>query len=196
MKTITLKLTGVSPLLMHSDRYANPLDPMTKAHKALTKKPASQKTTEYYEEVARSEWMGGLYYDENIGPYLPGQNIKSALVGAGKLSRMGAAFKRGVMILDDRIKLDYPGPRDAEKMFEDQKFIDCRSVVVGQSRIMRYRPKIHNWTLQVDVLFSPEMTEKESIIRAAEDAGKFVGLGDYRPEKGGTFGRFEVEVVK
>ncbi len=194
MKTVTLKLTGISPLLMHSDRYANPLDPMTKAHKVLTGK--RKKLDEDHEAIAKSEWMGGLYHDKDMGPYLPGQNIKSALVGAAKLNRLGAAFKRGVMVLEERVKLDYPGPRDPEKMFAERKFVDCRSVVVSQSRLMRYRPKIHDWSLQVDVMFSPEMTEQDSIVRAAEDAGMFVGLGDYRPEKGGTFGRFNVEVVQ
>uniref|UniRef100_UPI001CA48BD8 hypothetical protein n=1 Tax=Vibrio vulnificus TaxID=672 RepID=UPI001CA48BD8 len=38
MQTIKLKLVGQSPLLMHSDRFANPLDEATKQHKVLTSK--------------------------------------------------------------------------------------------------------------------------------------------------------------
>jgi hypothetical protein len=36
MKIIKLKIKSTTPMLMHSDRFANPLDPATKAHKALT----------------------------------------------------------------------------------------------------------------------------------------------------------------
>jgi len=194
MKTVTLKLTAESPILMHSDRYADPLDPMTKAHKVLTSK--RKKQDEDHEAIAKSEWMGGLYHDDDIGPYIPGQNVKSSLVGAAKFHRMGATFKRSVLILDDRIKLEYSGPRDPEKLWGISKHVDSRSVVVGQSRLMRYRPKFHDWTLTVNVVFSPEMLEESDLIRAAENAGMFIGIGDYRPEKGGAFGRFSVEVVK
>ena len=39
MQVLNLKIKGVCPLLMHSDRFANPLDPATKAHKALSLNP-------------------------------------------------------------------------------------------------------------------------------------------------------------
>ena len=38
MATMKLDTDGHHPLLMHSDRFGDPLDPMTKAHKALTSK--------------------------------------------------------------------------------------------------------------------------------------------------------------
>ncbi len=193
MKTVTLKLNAESPILMHSDRYADPLDPMTKEHKVLTSK--RKKQDEDHEAIAKSEWLGGLYYDDELGPYIPGQNVKAALVGAAKFHRMGATFKRAVLVLDDRIKLEYAGPRDPEKLWASPRHVDARSVVVGQSRLMRYRPKFHDWSLTVRVVFSPEMLEEEDLTRAAENAGMFVGIGDYRPEKGGAFGRFSVEVI-
>lgn len=193
MKTVTLKLTAESPILMHSDRYADPLDPMTKQHKELTSK--RKKTDDDLIAIAKSEWMGGLYYDDELGPYIPGQNVKSTLVGAAKFHRMGATFKRAVIVLDDKIKLEYRGPRDPETMWENPKFVDARSVVVGQSRLMRYRPKFHDWSVRARVVYSPEMLEQQDLVRAAQNAGMFVGLGDYRPEKGGAFGRFNVEVV-
>lgn len=192
MQNVTLKLTAESPILMHSDRYANPLDTMTKEHKLLTSK--RKKVDEDHEAIAKSEWMGGLYYDDEHGPYMPGQNVKSALVGAAKIHRMGATFKRALIVVDDRLRLDYTGPRDPEKMWESPRFVDCRSVVVGQSRLMRYRPKFHDWSLSVNIVFSNEMIEQEDVVRAAENAGMFIGIGDYRPEKGGAFGRFSVEV--
>jgi hypothetical protein len=191
--TITMKLKAESPLLMHSDRFSDPLDPMTKEHKALTSK--RKKTEEDLEAVAKSEYMGGLYWDEELGPYMPGQNVKSCLVGAAKLNRLGAQFKRALIVPDERIRLEYPGPRDPEKLWETRKHVDARSVVVSQSRLMRYRPKFHDWSLTATVIYSPEMLDHDNVIRAAENAGMFIGLGDYRAEKGGAFGRFSVEVL-
>lgn len=194
MQTITLKLIGQSPLLMHSDRFANPLDEATKCHKVLTSK--RKKLDEDHADIAKSEWLGSLYHDAEIGPFVPGQNIKSALVGAAKIQRLGASFKRAVLVLDDRCKLDYTGPREPEAIFSNPRFVDSRSVVVGTSRLIRYRPKFDAWTTTVQIMYSPEMIERDDVIRAAENAGLFVGLCDYRPEKGGSFGRFTVEVVE
>jgi hypothetical protein len=179
---------------MHGDRFANPLDSATKQHKVLTGK--RKKLDEDHAEIARSEWMGGLYFDDQDGPYLPGPNVKAALVGAAKIQKLGSAFKRAVLVLDDRCPLEYSGPRTPEALFADSRFVDARSVVVGTSRLMRYRPKFSGWTAKVQIMFSPEMIEEADIIRAAENAGLFVGVGDYRPEKGGSFGRFAVEVIQ
>ena len=66
METINVKITGVSPMLMNSDRFSNPLDPMTKEHKLLTNK--KKKTDEDYEAIALSSWRGSIYYDKSIGP--------------------------------------------------------------------------------------------------------------------------------
>ena len=65
MQTIKVKIIGTRPLLMHSDIYADPLNPRTKAHKALTAK--KKKTDEDHEAIAQSEWRGGMYFDEELG---------------------------------------------------------------------------------------------------------------------------------
>lgn len=38
MELLTLSIKGTSPLMMHSDKLANPLHPATKAHRELTSK--------------------------------------------------------------------------------------------------------------------------------------------------------------
>lgn len=194
MKTITLKLTGQSPILMHSDRFADPLDPATKQHKILTSKKS--KTDDDHRDIAKSEWKSSMYYDEEMGPYMPGQNIKTSLVQAAKLHRRGADFKRALLVLEDKVRLEYPGSRDPEVMWNDWNFIDRRGVKVTGKKLIRYRPKFNNWSLEVTAYFSPEMIDPEHVYQAAEEAGIFIGLGDYRPETAGAFGRFDAEVIE
>lgn len=73
---MTVTIAGVAPLLMHSDRYSNPLDPLTKKHKQLTAK--RKKTDEDQEAILASEWMGSLYLDEKSEVYMPGAVIEAA----------------------------------------------------------------------------------------------------------------------
>lgn len=194
MDVITLKLTSASALLMHSDRLANPLDPMTRAHKTLTDK--RKRTQEDHELIAHSEWRWSMYWAEGIGPYLPSANIRSAIVEGGKLSKLGKALQRGTLILDDKIPLQYSGPREPDAMWDSGQFYDCRSVVVGTKRIMRYRPMFLSWSVQVDITYDASVIDAAQILQSARAAGNLIGIGDFRPNKGGNFGRFDVEQVK
>lgn len=107
METITLKLKSTAPMLMHSDRFANPLDPATKAHKELTSK--RKKTDEDHEAIAVSEFNGSLYIDPD-GPFIPSMNLEAAFVEAAKMQKLGKHAKRALMILEDKIHLQYERP--------------------------------------------------------------------------------------
>ena len=97
MEILNISIKGLSPILLHSDRYANPLDPGAKAHKVLTGKRV--KTDEDHAAIAESEWRGGLYFSKGIGVYLPTANIRSCIVEGAKLSKLGKAIQRGTIIL-------------------------------------------------------------------------------------------------
>lgn len=190
MQTINLKFIGQSAMLLHSDRGANPIAPETVAHKALTSK--RKKTDEDHLAIARSEYMLGFYPGSDV--IVPSTNLKSTLVEGAKLHKLGSAFNRCVLILSDSLTVKHSGPASKDKMWETPACVDCRSVKVGMARLMRYRPRLNDWSIAVEVVFDEKMIERAQILAAAENAGKYIGLGDYRPAKGGPFGRFTVEV--
>ena len=47
--------------------------------------------------------------------------------------------------------------------------------------------------LRCCVEFDPELLTEKHIVELVDIAGHTVGIGNFRPEKGGRFGRFEVE---
>lgn len=69
-------------------------------------------------------------------------------------------------------------------------------VSVGQAKILRTRPIFDGWSLETTIMFDGTVINRDLVIQAAEDAGRLVGIGDWRIEKGGGFGRFSVEVIK
>ena len=188
METIKLKITGARPLLMHADVFADPLNPLTKAHKVLTGK--RKKTDDDYEAIAKSEWRGGMYFADDIGPYIPGVMLEAAMISGGKLSKLGAQLKRSAEILNDRCRLEYEGPRKIEALWS-KGFYDARSVKVSTSRLMRYRPIFKIWATEVEVAYDPESIDRADIVKCLKDAGQYCGIGDYRPK----FGRFDVGVA-
>ena len=60
-----------------------------------------------------------------------------------------------------------------------------------KGRIMRYRPMFKQWMLEFIIEFDDEIAV-DAIKEALEIAGKYVGIGDWRPEKKGKFGKFQV----
>lgn len=188
MEIVKVRLTGTRALLMHADIFANPLNSLTKAHKALTGK--RKKTDEDHEVIAKSEWRGGMYFSDDIGPYVPGVNIEAAMIAGGKLSKLGSQLKRSVEVLDERCVLEYEGPRTIAGLW-DGGFYDARSVKVTTSRITRYRPLFREWSVVCEVMFDQETIDRAQVIKCLEDGGLYCGIGDYRPK----FGRFSVQVI-
>ena len=189
MKIVKFRLTGECPLLMHSERGANPLDKEVQAHKKLTSK--RQKTEEDFFDVAWSDYKLAIYYDPILGPYIPAQNIDRTFQEGAKKNKLGKKFASSARCVNDKIALIYDGPKDVKSLY-DEGFVDVRSVVVGQARISRVRPMFRDWALEFDFAYDENQLDEDSVIMAATVGGQLIGLCDYRPR----FGRFTTEVVK
>lgn len=186
METISFRIVGITPLMMHNGRLANPLDHFAKQIKEITGK--RKKTEDDHRAVARLEFEGGLYYDPKIGPYIPGANMDACLVDGARLHKRGKDIERCVQTVEDKIPLEYKGPHtDLDEMFK--LFADMRTVVIGGKSIMRCRPAFPEWAAHFSLLYNPEMMNPADLQLCLESAGKYVGLMD-----GQRCGRFVATV--
>lgn len=191
MKTLKLKLTGIRPLLMHNGRLADPTDPHTKALKDQTK--IKTKTDEVFETIAKLEWEGGLYWSEESGPFIPGDNIERCIQLGAQKNKDGKKVQAAVFCAEQEIPIQYDGPREVKKMWEDTRFRLTKGVGVNGNRVMRTRPMIPTgWAATVQLEYDETVIEERSLVSAAVQAGALVGIGDWRPK----FGRFTVEIVE
>jgi hypothetical protein len=72
--------------------------------------------------------------------------------------------------------------------------VDKQGVVVQKARIMRCRPRFDEWELRFEMILRDERLEPLNIRNILESAGKYVGIGDYRPRYG-LFQIVEFEVI-
>lgn len=184
--SVSLKIRGVTPLLMHNEQLANPMSPATKRLKALTGK--RKKTDDDVREIARAEFAGGLYLDES-GPFIPVHWILAMLRDGGKMEKLGKAVTQGVLILEDSFPLDIPIKDRTEEGLWNAGFYDQRMVGNQKARVLRTRPKFDKWSIECVVHYDPSIFNGEQILRIAANAGVKVGLGDYRPR----YGRFVID---
>lgn len=186
MEQLRIKITGTSPLMMHADTLANPLSPITKAHKELTGK--RKKTDDDHLAIARSEFVAGCYWTKDDGFYIPGQNMDATFLAGAKLQKMGTHWKRGALVLENRVVLQHKGPGTPADLWENPAFVDCRGVKVGTAKLMRYRPIFLDWSASLTVAVNTDVLDLQEARKAIEDGGALIGTCEYRPR----FGRFEV----
>ncbi|MDP9908244.1 hypothetical protein J2W27_000337 [Variovorax boronicumulans] len=189
MEQLRIRVTGTTPLMMHSDKLANPLLPETKAHKELTAK--RKKTDDDHLAIARSEFISGAYWTEKDGFFIPGQNFDATFLAGAKLQKMGTHWRRGALVLENKVKLLHDGPATPAKLWESPAHIDCRGVKVGMAKVMRYRPIFLTWAAELTVTLNTDVLSVGEAKKALEDGGALIGVCEYRPR----FGRFEVAHV-
>lgn len=185
-----ITIEGTASLLMHNSRLANPLDPAAKALKRLTGK--RNKTDADYAELAHVEFVGGIYHDREVGPYLPGDNIWRCLFDAARKTKRGPKVKEGLFVKSECNPLAYRGPRDLDGLWADENFrLNVTVVNPGQrSRVPRCRPMFREWRTDALGYIDTSVIDLAEVEAIAETAGQLIGLGDWRPR----YGRFVARV--
>ena len=182
MSIINVKIKGVTPLLMN--RFTEEAE--AKVSSGTSTVAIGKKGT------PREQAAKKCYTDAEGNLYIPGPNIFSCLIQAGKFHKVGKSkvtttksslIPAGMAVREIVCPL---GTKDFE--------VDSRSVVIPATggRIMAHRPRLDEWilgfTLEVDdSMFSPDFVRL-----LVDDAGRKIGLGDFRPDRKGPFGKFTV----
>jgi hypothetical protein len=189
MRERTYTIRGVRPIVMHNERLADPLNPHAKAVKEISKK--QKKTDDDLLALSKAEFMGGLYYDSDIGPHVPERCLERMLRDAASKSKQGKAVL-SALIVTDPAKLEYKGPRDPDEMWKDGSYVLRATVGVSKQRVVRSRPIFGGWSLTFTVAYDETVLNPKDIDGFVEIAGRQIGLCDWRPK----YGRFDVESIK
>jgi len=178
----TLILTGTAPLLMNSGEFDRDGETF-RAYYLLGQK--KRKTIDDEKRIRELEWNLKIYLDEEVGPYIPGKNVKELLRSAATKWRRGEDLKRSLIVVEYRIPLLYDGPRDQAGLWEAGYRYEAMvsNAGMGHGRVVRCRPKFDEWSLAVELAYDPEDIDFDFLSLVAERAMKY-GLGDYRPEFG------------
>ena len=90
------------------------------------------------------------------------------------------------LVLDDLCGLFLKDRKTAITDFE----IDSRPVTIPatKGRIMRHRARFNEWSTKVNLRINDDILTEDVMRRLMVEGLQQVGLGDYRPERGGPFG--------
>lgn len=167
VKKFSVTIIGTRPMLQHS-----PI--------GIGEKTGRSKD---YDPIKEAESY--LYKNKECKISFPAINLLSCIreaasdykvAGKGKKTYKGYIYS-GVSISPDMI----PMGNDAWEP-------DIRPCVIGTARVLRSRPKFENWSLTFELSRLDEIINIDDLKDIITAAGKYKGLGDFRP----LFGLFEV----
>jgi hypothetical protein len=180
---VSFKITGLSPLLMN-----NPLSMGGGGGGLKTKKIPSPK----------DESDAKVYRDEEGNLYLPALMFRSALLGACAGRRLGKVGAKGVIagsVFNTDVNTTLMDP-DTGKPIREWKINVMRAVVQGNG-VQRARPEIPKWSCNIDLEVDHDfIPDAQLVCDLLNIAGKVRGVGDFRPQKMGPYGRFSAERVE
>lgn len=188
MKKLVCRVSGLLPVIFHNGDLADPLNEFAKAMRQVSSK--KKKTEADFAQLAKLEFMGGLYFDAKGRVIIPDFAIEACLVNAAKKDRKGKHAQAAIFA--SHAVLEYDGPRTREELWEDGRFRYSVGVRVGQSRVIRTRPKFNEWAAEMDIEFDDSLMNQDEIEHIIRTAGLQIGIGDRRPK----FGRFKVDSIK
>lgn len=192
MKTIHISFKGTTPLIMHSCRTVNPLDPISVAMKKINAKKKN-KTDDDLLQLSDLEWEGGLYWNDAVGGlYIPAENIEATVREGAKARRKGKDIIRAFNVTEMMVPLDISENLTKEQLKADNRFRDVRPMKVQKARILRTRPRFNMWQLEFDAIYDETVIDFNDIVDAIEYAGQYVGLCDSRPK----YGKFVASVTE
>lgn len=61
---------------------------------------------------------------------------------------------------------------------------------------IRHRPAYLNWSIDLELEYNAHVFNASQLFNLATLAGFHIGVGEWRPEKKGQHGRFEVEILQ
>jgi hypothetical protein len=175
LQLIKLRLVGDSPLICHAwseKAKKQMLDAQMK--KARQAKEAKDPERDY---------LDSLYAHPEGGYGFPAVAFKNAAVDAcSSIAGITKVEARGAFhIVGDMVKIEgEPSPRE-----------DMVRVGMGTADI-RYRGEFRAWAAEITLRYNANVLSAEQVANLFNVAGFAVGVGEWRPQRDGSFGMFHV----
>jgi hypothetical protein len=181
---IKIKIKGITPLICNRfhDEAAMQASAGTRAAAAAGSRGTPQ-------EICEKK----LYLNAKGKPMIPQPNLLRCIVEGGRFHKAG---KKQITTQKESLLyacLDIDGTEIDIKHKQPWK-VDTRPVVIPSTggRILAHRPMFDDWELSFTADVDTALVTEDLIRQIIDDAGKRVGLGDYRPARKGPYGKFVV----
>jgi hypothetical protein len=174
-----VEVKGTAPLIVHAWS--------AKAKQMILDKQQGRKPQKELKDP-EADYQSSMYRMPDGGHGFPVLGFKAATVGGARyfngvtMTQMRQAmFFIGDPSMPDLVRLKCSEPTMREDMVR----------LNGQTADIRYRAEYRDWGAVLQIQYIPSVISLDAIV-ALVDAGGMGGVGEWRPEKDGAFGTYEV----
>jgi hypothetical protein len=154
-------------------------------------------------DTPREEAFKKLYINGDSEIMIPGDNIFASIMDAGKFIKMGrkqitttvtSLVPAGLGINEFHCPILTPEEEEIP-CNSDGWEVDSRSIVnqATRGRVMSHRPRVDDWKIKFTINFDEELFTMPIVRQLVDYAGKRCGIGVFRPNRKGQFGKFVVD---
>ena len=176
LQHIKLRLVGDSPLICHAWSE--------KAKKQMLDAQMKKAKPARAAKDPERDYLDSLYHLPGGGHGFPSVAFKAAAVDAcSHVAGVTKVEARGAFhIMGDMVRLiGEPQPRE-----------DMVRIAMGTADI-RYRGEFREWAAEIVLRDNASVLSAEQIVNLFNTAGFAIGVGEWRPQRDGSFGMFHVE---
>jgi len=152
-------------------------------------------------DYEKRTWRDRLHTTKDNNVFIPPMAFKNCIAEAAKYLAIKIPgkgkqnytkhFEAGILVTEPLIL-----PDKKDKVEGEWFFVPSDGRRGGNTRVHKCFPVIHKWEGKVDFIIFDDTVTKEIFEYVLEEAGKFIGLGRFRPRNNGFYGRFSVENIK
>ncbi len=193
MKRITVGIQGVAPLLWHGFGNGGHEIDLPGASKGRKTRMVSAA-----EEPTPREAVEKVVYRDKAGHFVfPSTAILRMVREAAGNHRVRGTRKSAKYLIPSAVftveEVIVIRNGDGSSPAPDYE-VDSRPVTIPttKGRVMRHRARWDCWSASFGLDLDEELFAPAFLQLLLEEGGRRVGIGDYRPEKGGPYGRFRV----
>jgi hypothetical protein len=185
-ETVQVPIIGTTPLIVH--RFSE------KAKRQMLDNMQGRKTPKQPKNP-QEDYEGAFYRFEDGGTGVPVVAFKLATVGGARFYGKQVTMTALKQFLFFRGKIGVDGQALARIEGEAEMREDV--VRVGQGGTdLRYRPIYHEWATVLTVTYVRSSLTRDSVLSLIDAGGMGVGVGEWRPEKGGEFGSYRIDITR
>lgn len=181
---LRVPIVGTSPLIVH--RFSE------KAKRQMLDNAQGRKTPKQPKDP-QAEYEAAFYRHDDGGYGFPVIAFKAASVGAcrfyGKDLPMTKA--RASIFMDAEFSAA-AGQKLVRIEGEPRMREDVTRVGIGGTDL-RYRPEFTTWRTVLTVVYVKSMLTRDSVLSLLDAGGLGIGVGEWRPERDGDFGTYQID---
>ena len=190
----SVEISGIRPIIMHSGRGVDTNLAATIEIKSIIERSlASTRTDSDTGRIEELECQLSLWLDRSETPTIPATPIRSCVETGARKLKQGPAVREGLAV-DAVNEFFYDREKYGITLAELGKSTQFRAAVVvnRRSRIIHVRAMFEQpWSCKFTLVCDDELIDQDKLTRWIDIAVRRIGLGDWRPEKSGDYGRFD-----